>query len=64
MQEALYKEAIDLFSRGKYWEKAIELLEELRHQYQHVTCEFVLLANILVRASSTVVSLSFSSPLT
>ncbi|ELR23221.1 SH3 domain containing protein [Acanthamoeba castellanii str. Neff] len=46
-REALYKEAISLFTRGKYWEKAIELLEELRHQYQHVTCEFVLLADIL-----------------
>ena len=51
-QEALYKTAISLFTRGKYWEKAIELLEELRHQYQHVTCEFMLLADILVSPQS------------
>jgi hypothetical protein len=61
-QEALYKTAISLFTRGKYWEKAIELLEELRHQYQHVTCEFLLLADILVPSAPVPPSLTSKRP--
>lgn len=52
-QELLYDVIISHFDNGKYWEKAIELLEEMRHQYQHVTFEFALLADLLVRGHSS-----------
>jgi len=47
-QELLYFQAIDFFERGKGWEKAIDLMEELRLQYQEVFFDYEKLSNILV----------------
>ncbi len=47
-QEELYNVIISYFDSGKYWEKAIELLEQLRQEYQYVTFEYSLLADLLV----------------
>jgi len=48
-KELLYFQAIDFFERGKGWEKAIDLMEELRLQYQEVFFDYEKLSNILAR---------------
>jgi len=39
-KEAIYKLSIENLNKGKSWERAIQLMEELRSQYQIVTFDF------------------------
>lgn len=47
-KERLHRTAIDYFDKGKLWEKAIDLIRELRVQYETVSFEYNKLADILV----------------
>jgi dedicator of cytokinesis protein 5 len=40
--------AIDYLDKGKMWEKAIELMRDLRVQYETVVFDYQKLADILV----------------
>ena len=40
--------AIEFLDKGKLWEKAIELIRDLRIQYETVSFEYQKLADILV----------------
>lgn len=51
IQERLYLSVIDYFDKGKQWENAIELLELMRQQYQHVLFDYAKLSTLLVCAS-------------
>lgn len=47
-KEKLYLIAIDYFDKGKNWEKSIELIKELSHQFENVTFNYSRLAVLLV----------------
>lgn len=48
-KERLYFQAIDFFDHGKAWEKAIDLMEKLRFQYQRIFFDYEKLSNVLAR---------------
>jgi hypothetical protein len=48
LQEQLYRRAIDLFNKGKMWERAIVLIKELRDEYQFGVYNYERLADLLV----------------
>eukprot|EP01087_Luapelamoeba_hula_P009741 TRINITY_DN2543_c0_g2_i1.p1 TRINITY_DN2543_c0_g2~~TRINITY_DN2543_c0_g2_i1.p1 ORF type:complete len:2286 (-),score=503.70 TRINITY_DN2543_c0_g2_i1:137-6166(-) len=50
-KEKLYLSAIECLDKDKYWEKAIDLYDELRAQYQRVLYDFNKLADILAQQS-------------
>src|SRR5271169_2560004 len=51
-KESLYNRIINLFDKGKAWEKATELCKELAEQYESRTLDYLSLKNILVRHAS------------
>jgi dedicator of cytokinesis protein 3 len=51
-KESLYKRIIDLFDKGKAWEKATELCKELAQQYETRTLDYLSLKNILLQHAS------------
>ena len=46
LKEKLYKEIIDLFDKGKMWEKALEICEELSSQYKNELFDYGKLSEI------------------
>jgi len=46
-KERLYKVAIDYFDKGKLWEEAINLIKELRTEYEHRLFDYQKLADLL-----------------
>lgn len=52
-KEKLYSTAIEYFDKGKNWEKAIDLIKELRTQYETVLFNYPALAATLVRANKS-----------
>ena len=52
LKEHLYKEIIDLFDSGKMWEIALEICEELIHQYKFETFDYAEMAKLYNRMSS------------
>lgn len=44
----LYKKAIEYFDLGKMWERACDLIKELRDEYQFGVFDYEKLANLLV----------------
>lgn len=48
-KEELFFRAVDYFDKGKMWEKAIDLMEKLRVQYQRVLFDYTKLSTILAR---------------
>ena len=44
----MYLTAIDFLDKGKNWEQAIKLLEDLREQYQHIFFDYNKLSTVLV----------------
>jgi dedicator of cytokinesis protein 3 len=51
-KESLYKRIIELFDKGKAWEKATELCKELAQQYETKTLDYLSLKNILLQQAS------------
>eukprot|EP01114_Cavostelium_apophysatum_P020900 TRINITY_DN713_c0_g1_i1.p1 TRINITY_DN713_c0_g1~~TRINITY_DN713_c0_g1_i1.p1 ORF type:complete len:1705 (+),score=520.73 TRINITY_DN713_c0_g1_i1:76-5190(+) len=51
-KEKLYRRAIEMFDKGKLWERACALIKELRHELQFVTYEYEKLGELLEFQSS------------
>ena len=51
-KEALYNIIIDLYDKGKAWERAIELCKELAEQYENQTLDYLSLKDILQKHAS------------
>lgn len=47
-KERLYKLSVDYLDKGKAWEKAIQLLEQLRKLYEFTVYDYPKLADVLV----------------
>ncbi|KAJ5077789.1 dedicator of cytokinesis [Anaeramoeba ignava] len=50
-KEHIYMNIVELFDKGKYWEKAIQITNILRDRFQNETFEFIKLADILLTKS-------------
>ena len=52
LKEALYKEIIDLFDKGKMWEEALKICEELGSQYKNEIFDYGKLSEIYQKMST------------
>ena len=52
LKEHLYKEIIELFDGGKMWELALEICEELIHQYKTETFDYAEMAKLYTRMAT------------
>ena len=48
LKEQLYKEIIEMFDKGKVWEIALGICEELLNEYKCVTFDYNKISSILV----------------
>ena len=58
LKSKLYSQAIDLFEKGKYFEKAISLSQELGKQLKTQKCDYLEVVSLLEREASLYQSVS------
>lgn len=48
MQEQIFRTAIEYFTKGKHYERAISLYEDLKQIYRDILFDYTSLASVLV----------------